>query len=493
MDFLVKTAAADVAFVNWAGDRSRLYFSVLGAMILALTVFTFVAFFHFTEVIEFSMYARLIAAGFCSFIVWNLYRLVFATTSHDIRYDYEFRAFPPVTVRNVDVLRIVFFVFIGFIVANGILIWTLHFEIEEILQQINAGKFDDDSLVMVTLNLTNKLVDKYQADSMLHRIQIVQLLTGWKYYVFILIVSLLFCAPVLIRLFLDDIRNGAYERSRIINERHIVQSHYNFTRDYSVDVLKEVFKVNHVWFERYYDPPFNLHPKISIIEELDEEGKKFVTGRTETEHCDFCGAAPNGNFMQVLDDNRVRCYACSVDAVDSLMMLNDLYLKAHQFMIDIGYPVTRNFPLRIAKANEIAECLDEKFIPTPGFDERALGLAVRRGDEQFILVERGHRKPTMYAILAHELTHIWQFNNLNYDLMKQQHGILLIEGQAMWTQLKALKHQKAVVEYENLEVWLTYDESEYGKGYRYLLAYLKEHKQKDPFKLLLSEYPKMHA
>jgi hypothetical protein len=45
------------------------------------------------------------------------------------------------------------------------------------------------------------------------------------------------------------------------------------------------------------------------------------------------------------------------------------------------------------------------------------------------------------ATVAHEFTHIWQYENLDFRKMKSDWGRLLTEGHAMWVEIDCLQRK----------------------------------------------------
>ncbi len=90
------------------------------------------------------------------------------------------------------------------------------------------------------------------------------------------------------------------------------------------------------------------------------------------------------------------------------------------------------------------------------------------------------------AAVVHELTHIWQFDNLDYKKMKKEHGLLLVEGHAVWTEIRCLAHRGIGAKYCELQASR---EDEYGRGYQMVERQLKESGSLNPFVMLKKKYP----
>lgn len=218
------------------------------------------------------------------------------------------------------------------------------------------------------------------------------------------------------------------------------------------------------------------------------ERRGAETGAEGTRQCDFCGRVlPAAEFDQ-LEDGRERCATCKATAVDSVADLKKVFLDARQFLIHhLGEKVRRDVEVQFGGPAEVAEAAGKRFMPTAEFDLRSTGIASREGNRFSILVENGQPYHTTLAVLVHELTHIWQFTYLDYERMKEEHGMLLIEGHAQWAALECLRRRGLSPEYVAGEEARA---DVYGHGYRLVQEYARRHADRgDVFDILLSLYP----
>jgi hypothetical protein len=207
--------------------------------------------------------------------------------------------------------------------------------------------------------------------------------------------------------------------------------------------------------------------------------------------CDICQTRVEGEQGQLLSDGRFRCLACSANAVDRLEEAQKicgeiLELLRSEFRVEFRQPVSVQF----VDASRIAVENGETFVPTSDFDVRAVGLAVAgystsSGRQFTIFVEHGHSREDTAMTFAHEFTHIWQYERLDYCRMEEDHGKLLIEGHASWAELacgRTLAKRAAAGDRANAwrqalekrETDLLRRQDEYGRGYRLLLDMLGE-------------------
>ncbi|MGQ0698798.1 MAG: hypothetical protein ACT4PZ_11220 [Panacagrimonas sp.] len=209
-------------------------------------------------------------------------------------------------------------------------------------------------------------------------------------------------------------------------------------------------------------------------------------GPINHQNCDFCAKQVEHGEMQVMpDDGRVRCTACAAHGVDSLDQLKTLYGIARRFLVEtlaVGF-VDKLDVILVSQA-DLAQRIGERFIPTSGYDPRAVGLAIPRSRSIFddkrheVLIESGFSPEVTTATLVHELTHVWQFMYLDHDRMHREYGKLLIEGHALWAEAEFLNCQAATPSpglaaerlkeaFETAEQRKSSDD-EYGQGYRLL-------------------------
>ncbi len=205
--------------------------------------------------------------------------------------------------------------------------------------------------------------------------------------------------------------------------------------------------------------------------------------------CDFCGRPTASKKLKRLPDGRERCQTCTGQAVDTVKGLKKVYKEARAFLTGrFDLKLTRDIDIRFANPQEIAAAHGGTFLPTADFDERAIGLAIQDGPGHYaILIENGQPYHLMLETVAHELTHIWQFDHLDVQRMHAEHGLLLIEGHALWAGLQCLEAKGIAKEHIARQVARN---DVYGAGYRHLLHMLRTRKSPSPFTLLRTQYPK---
>lgn len=183
-------------------------------------------------------------------------------------------------------------------------------------------------------------------------------------------------------------------------------------------------------------------------------------------YCDFCGAKLEGK-ISVLKDGRERCNECKKTAINRVGQFKKLYKETHRQMEEIfGIKIKSKIKIRITNAEEIAKEGGYEFKPTAGFDGRALGFAQRLGNGKTrIMLENGAPKLETEKTLVHEMTHIWQYENM-LNLWSPERDLVAIEGMAVWVEAQYLTSQGLEERAKAYVDARSYEDSEYGQGMR---------------------------
>ena len=158
--------------------------------------------------------------------------------------------------------------------------------------------------------------------------------------------------------------------------------------------------------------------------------------------CDFCGRILTGVEYERLRDGRDRCMVCSRAIVSDARGVKALYLQTKESLcerFDISLDVS--IEVRVVSARKLSKATGKTFTPTPGFDARAVGLAVKHRNGYRILLENGSPQLSLIATIAHELTHIWQYTHWNAAAIRSKYGkyeLAVYEGMAKWSELQYL-------------------------------------------------------
>lgn len=159
--------------------------------------------------------------------------------------------------------------------------------------------------------------------------------------------------------------------------------------------------------------------------ELDESS-------LSTALCDFCGRDLASGFDQ-LSDGRHRCIECSKNALEKMDDFRTLLQSVIRRMESAyNIRIRQDISVEFATADRIGKASQSPFIPTQGFDSRAVGLAIMRGDKFSMLIESGAPELQSTMTIAHELTHIWQYEYLSDAQLRD---IEWVEGQARYIEI----------------------------------------------------------
>ncbi len=212
---------------------------------------------------------------------------------------------------------------------------------------------------------------------------------------------------------------------------------------------------------------------------------ELVPITTREEFCVFCGKVfPAAQFIE-LDDGRERCYTCNLTAIDKVAEVEPLYKQVREFFkenykVDLRYDIE----LKVLNTETIHKMSGIPYIKQPGHP-RITGKAILEFNEKMIvIIENGSPKTITLATLAHELTHIWQYDNLNVEDM----SIEELEGFATWVEINLLESLGELPYADLLRRNLEVRDDEYGKGYKLILEKLEEHSlASTPFELFVGE------
>jgi len=216
-------------------------------------------------------------------------------------------------------------------------------------------------------------------------------------------------------------------------------------------------------------------------------GRRTIRGREDGQQCDFCRQSVSDIEYEQLDDGRVRCSDCSKLATDTNEELQEAYRDARFFLEDtLGREIAHDVDVTLTDTRAVQQAAGKEFVPTSSFDPRTLGIAIRDQGDLSILVENGQPYYMAKGVIVHELTHIWQFEELNYRQMRSEEGNVIVEGHAKWAELKSIQDLPEAESY--IERQKTRND-EYGVGYRRICEILDDHSDVDtPFELLLRRY-----
>jgi len=181
--------------------------------------------------------------------------------------------------------------------------------------------------------------------------------------------------------------------------------------------------------------------------------------------CDFCGKEMKMSNMQRLEDGRMRCNRCAEGAIDTEEAFLAVYQKvveAFKTHLGIDFSLIPH-TTHLVSAVELHQLGGFSFSLTNGYDARKIiGFAKDSNIVDPIYVENGYSADKTFGIIAHELTHIWQYNNEEFQMVSSNSEVWM-EGLAVWTDLY-LSEKNGAPNIENLRnAWLAQPDI-YGRG-----------------------------
>jgi len=222
--------------------------------------------------------------------------------------------------------------------------------------------------------------------------------------------------------------------------------------------------------KNWKDSKLGIMEKSSMV--LDEEQYE----------CDFCARSFFITNFEQLDDGRKRCFQCSQSAVNSIVELQGIYHSVRQYFIEsFGLELRRNIHLKMISAKELQSISGLPFVPTLKYTPRIVGKAVLDKNKNiFVYIENGAPHIQTTITLAHELTHVWQFDYLNTEYLNHQE----IEGMASWVEVHYARTIGEHYYADRIHEELLKRDDEYGEGYRNLIEIMEKHSNlKSPFDL----------
>ena len=160
-------------------------------------------------------------------------------------------------------------------------------------------------------------------------------------------------------------------------------------------------------------------------------------------HCDFCGRALSGIHFERLADGRIRCNDCSATVIQDLSEFEELFWKT-QTMMETCYNIQYTAPVAVSMtdARSLARMQGRVFQPTTEVAGRVLGFARMDHGKYSLVVENGSPRMATIDTVAHEMTHIWQYQNWKRSDIAERYGKkyvdLIYEGMAMWSEIQLL-------------------------------------------------------
>lgn len=225
----------------------------------------------------------------------------------------------------------------------------------------------------------------------------------------------------------------------------------------------------------------------------------------EWTHCDYC-FRPIILSAHRLKDNRLMCNDCFCQKKKTKQEIEDLF---HEVIVKMN----RNYAMEIVKRNSEDEVtISVKFKSRYTINKKinnpspyAVVLGFYSSGDRELWVERGGPAPAVFAVLAHELTHAWQHDELDFkpprslvDKKVRIEGIKdpvyirdihIWEGQASYVEIEMMRvvNQHDYADHIEREILSRSDDDIYKIGYLYFVQLMKNCNTNNVFEFLISE------
>lgn len=198
-------------------------------------------------------------------------------------------------------------------------------------------------------------------------------------------------------------------------------------------------------------------------------GNLHIADGSGGKYCSFCGKPVMVSYFE-MDDGRIMCQEChnhiTTEREEIKQMLAsaiDTLEKYYGIAIPSGIKVKFKSATAIRKASGGSG------------SGRVLGFYNHRRRE--IWVERKGPRPAVMSTLMHELTHAWQFANLEIS----KFDLMYLEGHTSYVEVECLRLLKQPMYGGFLEDVLTKGTDVYSEGYRFWKDYLRNETDKNIF------------
>lgn len=192
----------------------------------------------------------------------------------------------------------------------------------------------------------------------------------------------------------------------------------------------------------------------------------------EQMRCTFCGGS--AFFANVMRDGRRMCFHCKDHQLTQRDEIRGMYVETlHFFEKDYHGKMRKNIHVRFQSAESIRR------VAGTVDNGRILGF-YNHSNHQLMIEARGPRI-AIQSTLIHELTHAWQYDNLDLrqlskelpKLRREALMLMLLEGHAMYTEIETMRSMNETEYADRMHAITMQRKDEYGAGYRMLYSYLE--------------------
>ena len=210
---------------------------------------------------------------------------------------------------------------------------------------------------------------------------------------------------------------------------------------------------------------------------LDYWGNGYHTShKGEVLQCDFCQRFIVGSLidgMERFPDGQRYCGKCAPSTITSVRETRELMVEVAGYLEDFGITVDPGkIRLRLVDRNELKKIASAHTRDTKGFTDylvkkNLFGRIKAETIDVYIL--NGMHRTQMIGTLAHELTHVWQFER---GRLEQDPG--LSEGSCNFAAYLVLRRIGGVEAEYVIDNMLKDDDPIYGEGFRKVKSYAEE-------------------
>ncbi|UCH83581.1 MAG: hypothetical protein JSW50_14185 [Candidatus Latescibacterota bacterium] len=209
--------------------------------------------------------------------------------------------------------------------------------------------------------------------------------------------------------------------------------------------------------------------------------------------CDFCQRFIVGSLVDGMvrfPDGQRYCSDCAPATVNSVRQARQLMAKVAGYLDDFGIEVDRaKIRLRLVDRNELKRIASAHTETTKGFTDyhvtkNLFGRVKSQTIDVYIL--NGLHRTQMISTLAHELTHVWQFERGRFE-----QDPVLSEGSCNFAAYLVLRRIGGVEAEFLIEGMLRDSDPIYGEGFRRVKAYAEKEGLASWLKLLKKKNPNL--
>lgn len=203
-------------------------------------------------------------------------------------------------------------------------------------------------------------------------------------------------------------------------------------------------------------------------------GDLSIAKPENAEYCSFCGRLIEVTKWR-FDDKRFMCEDCYKHHTNERKEIEELLKEAYNNLESAyGITVPKGIKIKFKSADSIRKVIG---ITSPS--GRVLGLYVPKKKE--VWVERGGPKVCVLSTLLHELTHAWQYANLNVDGIELKY----IEGHSTYVEIECMRRlgQERFADFN--ERCIMEQGDVYTDGLNYWRAHLRTETDKNIFHHML--------